>query len=251
MLSASIHTHFKELNSNPAEEILIADNSTYNRSRSKVVKLLAKVIDHNSRQYLKGFRTLTLGWSDGNRFLPLDFGLLSSGKKKNRYCEANTDIDQRSCGAVRRTEAVQKATELLVPMVKRALTRTKVCARYIAMDSWFSYPKVVNALLPYIEVICMVKDHVNVYYKYNGKRYRLSRLYNALEKKRGRAVVKASVIVETSYGDYVRLIFVKTKKQRGWLALLSTDLCLEEGEVIHLYGKDGISKSSSKCANNI
>nr|WP_242637503.1 hypothetical protein [Desulfobacter hydrogenophilus] len=59
-------------------------------------------------KYIKGFRMLTLGWSDGNSFLGLDFALLSSVDKKNRYNEINPDIDKRTCGYHRRQEAVTK-----------------------------------------------------------------------------------------------------------------------------------------------
>jgi len=237
LLSARIYLTFKGLTSECDEEVLVVDDSPYDRSRSKVVELLAKVFDHNSKRYLKGFRTLTLGWSDGISFLGLDFCLLSSSKKKNRHQEANEEIDRRSCGGKRRQEAVQKATEMLVPMVKRALIFTKVRARRLLMDSWFSYPKLIHELLEYVDVICMVKNHKNVFYEYEQKKYRLSALYNVLKKRRGKAVVKASVVVETSYGDKVKIIFVKSNKERGWLALLSTDLDLEDNEIIRLYGK--------------
>ncbi|MBT4089207.1 MAG: transposase [Deltaproteobacteria bacterium] len=237
LFSIRIYQAFRDLTSNPDEEVLIVDDSTYDRSRSKFVELLAKVFDHYSNTFIKGFRCLTLGWSDGNSFLGLDFALLSSSQTENRYCEADGCIDKRSCGGIRRKEAVQKATELLPQMVNRALTLTRVRAKRLLLDSWFSYPKVINELLDHIDVICMVKNHANVYYRYNGRQYRLSQLYNALLKRRGRAVVKASVIVETKYGDPVRLVFVKADNARGWLALLSTDLLLEETEIIRLYGK--------------
>lgn len=46
--------------------VLIIDDSLFSRSRSKKVELLAKVYDHVEHKYTKGFRMLTLGWSDGN-----------------------------------------------------------------------------------------------------------------------------------------------------------------------------------------
>ena len=85
---------------------------------------------------------LTLGWSDGNSFLGLDFALLSSADKKNRYNEINPDIDKRTCGYHRRQEAVTKTTAHLVPMVKRALD-IGVRAKYVLMDSWFSMPSAI------------------------------------------------------------------------------------------------------------
>lgn len=56
------------------------DDSSFYRNRSKKVELLARCFDHASQKmrFYKGFRLLTLGWSDGATFIPLDFSLLSS-----------------------------------------------------------------------------------------------------------------------------------------------------------------------------
>lgn len=218
------------------EEVLIFDDSTYDRSRSKKVELLAKVFDHSTMKFLKGFRLLTLGWSDGNSFLGIDFALLSSADQKNRYNEINPDVDKRTCGYKRRKEATTKSTELLEPMVKRAL-ETGVKARYLLMDSWFSMPIVVATLRKHIHVICMMKDQHNWLYEYQGKKLRLSDLYSKLTKKKGKAKIKAKVIVKASNGEKIKIVFVPGNKKRGWLALLSTDLDLPGEEIVRLYGK--------------
>jgi len=44
--------------------VLILDDTIVPRNRSKNVELLAKVHDHTSNRYKKGFTMLTLGWSD-------------------------------------------------------------------------------------------------------------------------------------------------------------------------------------------
>ncbi len=49
-------------------QVLIFDDFTYDRSRSKAVELLARIYDHNIGRNLKGFKLVTLGWSDGNSF---------------------------------------------------------------------------------------------------------------------------------------------------------------------------------------
>jgi hypothetical protein len=59
------------LTSEQREKVLIIDDSTCDRSRSKVVELLAWVHDHNANRSLKGFRLMTLGWSDGVSFCRL------------------------------------------------------------------------------------------------------------------------------------------------------------------------------------
>jgi hypothetical protein len=231
-----VYIPVKNLLDDSSEEVLILDDSTYDRSRSKKVELLSRVFDHTSKKYLKGFRMLTLGWSDGNTFFGVDFALLSSAKKENRYNETNPNIDKRTCGYKRRQEAIIKSTQLLEPMVKRALD-TGIKAKYLLMDSWFSMPSVIANLREHIHIICMLKDHPKWFYEYDGKKFRLSGLYNKLKKKRGKAKIKANVIVKLSNGKRARIIFVPSDKKRGWLALLSTDISLPGSEIIRLYGK--------------
>ena len=67
----------------------VIDDSVYSRNRSKSVELLAKVFDHSTHKYLKGFQMLTLGWTDSATFIPVDFALMSSAKKESRVQEIN------------------------------------------------------------------------------------------------------------------------------------------------------------------
>ncbi len=107
------------LTSEQREKVLIIDDSTYDRSRSKVVELLAWVHDHNRNRSLKGFKLLTLGWSDGVSFLPLDFTLCSSAKANKRIQGIKKELDKRCCGYKRRMEAMVKSTKHLEPMVRQ------------------------------------------------------------------------------------------------------------------------------------
>ena len=84
LLFLSAHTIEKvtNLTSHDCPKVLIVDDSSYDRNRSKSVELLARCFDHASQKmrFYKGFRMLTLGWSDGATFIPVDFSLLSSKK---------------------------------------------------------------------------------------------------------------------------------------------------------------------------
>nr|WP_245799221.1 transposase [Virgibacillus siamensis] len=93
-----IEKYIRPLTSKDRDRVLILDDSTYDRNRSKAVELLSRVKDHTTGLYVKGFRMLTLGWSDGATFMPLVFSLLSSRKANNRYQEANPNIDKRTVG---------------------------------------------------------------------------------------------------------------------------------------------------------
>jgi len=236
LLSNKIYLLIRHLLDDSSEEVLIFDDSLYDRNRSKKVELLSRVFDHNHGKYLKGFRMLTLGWSDGNSFLGLDFALLSSTKQSNRYNDITKDLDKRTCGYQRRKEAMTKSTELMEPMLKRTLAMG-VRAKYLLMDSWFSAPSIIASLRNHIHVICMLKDHPKWLYEYRGKKLRLRDLYSKLKKKPGRAKIKASVLVKLCDGRDARIIFVPSDKKRGWLAILSTDTELAEEEIIRQYGK--------------
>ena len=86
------------LDSEVRVNVLTIDDSMFERNRSKKVELLAKVYDHAKHTYKFGFRMLTLGWTDGSTFLPVNSILLSSENKKNRINEANT-VDKRNAAS--------------------------------------------------------------------------------------------------------------------------------------------------------
>jgi hypothetical protein len=236
-LVAVVVRFFDLLTGEEREKVLIFDDSTYDRSRSKVVELLAWIYDHNSGRSLKGFKMLTLGWSDGNSFLPLDFALCSSTKADKRLQGIKKNLDKRCCGYRRRKEAITKSTAHLESMVKRALG-AGIRATYILMDSWFCFPSILATLGKHLPVICMAKDMEKIFYRYDGQWLRLSKLYSLVRKRPGRAKILASVVTETTKGQKVKIVFVRHRhKRRQWLAVLSTRIDLPGDEIVRIYGK--------------
>ena len=145
---------------------------------------------------VKGFKILTLGWSDGASFLPLDFILCSSAKASKRVQEIKEAVDKRTSSYKRKMEAITKSTDHLETMVQRALA-LGVKADYILMDSWFSFPAILAKLGQHLPVICMAKNRYNVFYNYNGTWLPLGSLYAKLKKRPGRAKILASATVKT------------------------------------------------------
>ncbi len=235
-LGQRLHSFFNRLTDEDRETVLIIDDSPYDRSRSKLVELLCRVYDHSTRRYLKGFRMLTMCWSDGVSCLPLDFSLLSSSNAKKRLCDSQKVIDKRCCAHQRRKEAVVKATGHLETMVKRVLS-TGIHAQYLLMDSWFTMPATVTALAEHIDVIGMVKKTPKIFYRHNGHQMNLMSIYAKLKKRRGRAKILASTLVQLKDGRLAKLVFVRDKRKKDWLALLSTDTTLTNEDIVRIYGK--------------
>lgn len=224
-------------------KVLIFDDSLFSRNRSKAVELLARVFDHTENRYMRGFRLLTLGWSDGNTFLPLSFSLLSSENEDNRLNGVNPSIDKRTNGYKLRRESMKKTTETMFDLLDQ-LVPYSVPAQYLLFDSWYAYPKVIREVLRRnLNVVCMLKAMPKVFYQYMNKSMNLTSLYNYIYKKPGKAKILASVVVKignNQNGNPVnaKIVFVRDRnRSRKWLALLSTDTSLTEEEIIRIYGK--------------
>src|SRR5699024_5129940 len=87
------------------------------------------------------FRMLTLGWSDGATFLPVDFSLLSS--KKSQINGISEKVDKRSSGYKRRLEALQTAPEQIPGMLKQAMN-AHIDASYELIALWFTKQHLIN-----------------------------------------------------------------------------------------------------------
>lgn len=115
LLSAAIiNKELVPLTSKKTAKVFIADDSLYNRNRSKKVELLARVHDHNENRYYRGFRMLTLGCSDGISQIPVSFVMLSSANENNRSAPMQEGIDKRTNGYRRRLESMTKSPQALV-----------------------------------------------------------------------------------------------------------------------------------------
>ena len=237
-VSSNIVGFLKSLTSERRICALVFDDSAYYRDRSKKVELLARVKDHVTNRYFKGFRKLTAGWTDGATFVPLAFALLSSSKAKNRLYEQGPEVPSGSPGKLRRQEALESATDVLLSMLNEILVHVKEF-QYVLFDSWFSWPNVIKGVKAHQrDVICMLKDMPTLFYTYQGKKYTLSNLYAQLNKHTDNSSYIASIVVDY-YGISVRIVFVRnrnTNSKREWLALLSTDLEITEEEIIRIYG---------------
>ena len=241
LLSAAvIRNAIDPLTSDDRKSAFIIDDSLFERGRSSKVELLARVFDHAHHRYAKGFRMLTLGWSDGASFIPVNSCLLSTENPANRLVEAS-DVDKRSYGSWIRKLAQSKATDVVPTLISLAQD-AGIRAKYVLFDSWFTSPKMVAALKGLgLDTVAMVKKSDKFLFRFNGEMLSDKAIYQRSKKRRGRAKYLLSAVVDIRSGDETipaRLVFVRNRnKKSDYLVLLSTDLTLTEREVIQLYGK--------------
>ena len=221
--------------------VFIVDDTVYTRGRSKKVELLSWVRDHAKHASVRGFRLLTLGWSDGNSFIPVNSCLLASQTK--RCNDEVYSVDKRTCGYRQRVRALTKAPDVMLQMLKQA-QESGIHASYVLFDSWFSSPKTMMSITEEnLNVIAMVKKTSKTHYRYNGELLPATEIYRRNRKRRGRSKYLLSVGIEldnseTSKSIPAKLVFVRNRnKKKDYLVLISTDTSLCEEEIIRLYGK--------------
>jgi len=216
--------------------VFIIDDSMFDRNRSKKVELLARCVDHSSlkKRFYKGFRMLTLGWSDGHSFMPVDFSLLSSTNAQVNGI--SKEVDKRTSGYKRRMEALQPAPQLIPAMLQRAIS-AGIQASYVLMDTWFTQPPLIRAVVEQgLDVIGMVKT-TNQRYVVDGQFVSLKQLYRCAQPTGRKHGILRSIHTVMANGVPVKIVFVQNRNKKSeWLAILSTDCTLSEQEIVRIYG---------------
>lgn len=234
MLASKVTDKLNYLTSDKRVRAFIIDDSPIARNRSKDPELLAKVFDHSKQCYIKGFNMLSLGWTDGFSFIPVDFAMLSSANQTNRYNEVSVSVDKRSHGFKRRLEAMSQKPDVVIKLIKNALN-IGITADYVLMDTWFTNEPMIKVLRNIdLHVIGMVKK--NYRYRYNGQLLKLAEIRKYLHSGNKSDII-GSLLCETKDGIQVKLVFIRNRnKKSDWLVLASTDLSLDDKEIVRIYG---------------
>lgn len=72
LLSKKLADTVEPLTNGDRINAFVVDDSFFERSSCKKTELGSRVFDHVSMKYRKGYRLMTLGWTDGNTFLPVN-----------------------------------------------------------------------------------------------------------------------------------------------------------------------------------
>lgn len=245
LLSAAVAGDFMQrLTSEERKDVFIIDDTLFSRSGYKKTDMVARVFDHTEMKYRKGFRLLTLGWSDGNSFLPINFSLLSSNKESDQLGVMELG-DGRTIAGRRRSMALRKATDVMLELLDAAM-KAGHQAKYVLFDTWFANPHQIVVIKDMgLDTIAMVKKSSRITYEFEGRRMNSKQIFKQSKKRRGRSRYLLSVEILVGKDDGAnehpipaRLIYVRNRSNRkDWIALICTDMDLSEEELIRIYGK--------------
>ena len=237
-----INGSIRHLTSEDRKDAFVIDDTMFTRTGGKKTELCSKVFDHVTMKMKRGYRLLTLGWTDGNTFLPIFGRLLASSTDKN-IIGSRKETDGRSLAGKRRVQAVTKAPDVMIEMLKAAV-KAGHRAKYVLFDTWFSMPKSILRIKREcgLHTIAMVKKSPKVFYQFEGKNMTLKQIYDVSRKRRGRAKCLLSVTVSLLENKKTaipaKIVYCRNRnKKKDWVAFLTTDTSLTDEEIVQIYGK--------------
>jgi hypothetical protein len=239
LLSREVSKTIEPLTGEDRINAFVVDDSLFERTSCKKTELGSRVFDHASMRYTKGYRLMTLGWTDGNTFLPVNSSLLASSKTSNLIGPLEY-YDGRSLAARRRNLAQTKGTDVMLELIKAA-RKCGHTANYVLYDSWFSNPAQLVAVKDLgLDSIAMIKKSSRIRYEFEGKQLSINRIFGISKKRRGRSKYLLSVDVMVGKDQKIpaKIVCVRNKKnKKDWIAFICTNPMLSEEEIIRIYGK--------------
>lgn len=239
LASEIANKEIKGLTDQKRTNVFIVDDTLFSRTSCKKTELASRVFDHVEMKFRKGFRLLTLGWSDGNTFLPVNSCLVASSKASN-LIGPTKEYDRRSIAGKRRELAQMKAPEVMLHLLDSAVS-AGLSADYVLFDCWFANPAQITAIKSKgIDVIAMIKKSGRIQYRYEGQKLNIKQIYARNKKRRGRSKYLLSVDVMVGKENPIpaKIVCVRNKANRkDWLAFICTNPDLSEEEIIRIYGK--------------
>ena len=194
LASEIINNEIKNLTVEKRANVFIVDDTLFNRTSCKKTELGSRVFDHVGMKFRKGFRLLTLGWSDGNTFMPINSYLIASSKDSN-IIGPTKDFDKRTIAGKRRKLAQMKVPDTMLHFLNSAVS-SGLSADYVLFDCWIANPAQIIAIKSKgMDVIAIIKKSSRIQYQYEEQKLNIKQIYAKNKKRRSRSKYLLSVDV--------------------------------------------------------
>jgi len=229
----------------------IADDSDMEKTSAQF-EGISRVFNHVIHKHVFAYKVLTLGYSDGKSFTPLDFSLHNEkGKKKNFGLTRKQRKEQyqkkervsSSNGAKRKQELRINKVNNLIKMVKRSV-KHGIIADYLLTDAWFLSEKLIiqirkikNGAIHLVSMCRMDKRK----YLFDGKIYTAKELlkHSKTNKRNIKRSKKYKVYYIEQTVDYkgivLKLFFTRLTKRSKWRLIVTTNPKLSFGQMFDIY----------------
>jgi hypothetical protein len=221
-------------------KVFIVDD-TVEIKRGKYIEGSCKNIWSNKeKRVVKGLNIVSLNYSDSYTDLMLDFAI---NYNKNPLTDLQYNLfHHKSNGYRRRVEGYSGKNILALDMIKRTL-KSGIFVDYLLVDSWYAKPNFIEEARTYgIDVIARVANNPRIW-QFLGKFNTLESLYNQAKHNKCSKIGNYNSIKYTYVSTVathkilvrIKIVFIKTKE--NLIPIISTNLALNDFEIINIYKK--------------
>jgi len=239
--SLKILSLLHKIQDSSAIKVFIIDDTVEDKVGKNVEGSCDSLWSNKEKRKIRGLNVVSLNYSDGFSNFMLDFSIAMNKYARVAIEDFTNKIDHRTNAHKRRVETIKGKSQIAIDMVKRAV-KSGIYADYILVDSWYSKPVFIKEMNELgLRVISRMSNN-NKIWNFIGKEKTLESIYNTFKAlkstkpgKYGKKIkfTYFSVVVEHKSAGKLKIVFIKTKEKL--IPIVSTDLAIDDEEIIEIY----------------
>lgn len=224
-----------------AIKIFIVDDTVEGKTGKYVEGSRDAIWSNKEKRNIRGINVVSLNYSDGYSNFMVDFAVSMGNYARVKFEEFTQELDVRSTAYKRRLEIMDGKSKIAIDMVKRAVN-SGIYADYLLVDSWYSKPVFLQEMNELgLKVISRIANN-NKIWNFSTNEKTLNAIYekhkklkNAKTGKYGKKIqfTYFSCVVEHKNAGKLKIVFIKTAD--NLIPIASTDLALNDEEIIEIY----------------
>jgi IS4 transposase len=224
-----------------AIKVFIVDDTVEGKTGKYVEGSRDAIWSNKEKRNIRGINVVSLNYSDGYSNFMVDFAVSMGNYARVKFEEFTQELDVRSTAYKRRLEIMDGKSKIAIDMVKRAVN-SGIYADYLLVDSWYSKPVFLQEMNELgLKVISRIANN-NKIWNFSTNEKTLNAIYekhkklkNAKTGKYGKKIqfTYFSCVVEHKNAGKLKIVFIKTAD--NLIPIASTDLALNDEEIIEIY----------------
>lgn len=222
-------------------KVFIVDDTVEGKTGKYIEGSRDGLWSNKEKRTIRGINVVSLNYSDGYSNFMIDFAMSMGNYARVKVEEFSAELDIRCNAYKRRMEIMEGKSKIALAMVKRAV-HSGIYADYLLVDSWYSKPAFIQEMNDLgLKVISRIANNTKIW-NFNDKEKTLNALYekhkklkNAKEGKYGKKIRFSyfSTVIEHKNAGKLKIVFIKTTD--NLIPIVSTDLELNDEEIIEIY----------------
>ncbi len=238
---AQILSKLHKVQDTKAIKVFILDDTIEGKVGKNIEGSCDSLWSNKEKRKIRGINVVSLNYSDGFSNFMLDFTIAMNKYARVAIEDFKNKVDHRTNAHKRRLETMKSKSQIAIDMVKRAV-KSGIYADYLLVDSWYSKPVFIKEMNELgLKVISRIANN-NKIWNFIGKEKTLETIYNKFKAVKteklehyGKKIKFRyfSVMVEHKNAGKLKIVFIKTKEKL--IPIVSTDLTLNDEEIIEIY----------------